>query len=89
MQYLHVMESLQAPHYLYHNVPDLLFLYVGASLLVGADFLEDVAVVCEFHDDAEGGGWFVDEGLFVGYDIDIVDGGENSDFVKSIFFFSI
>ena len=75
------MESTEAPHDLDKDVPDLLLLYVGLALLIVADFLKDVAVVRVLHDQTQTRSRFVNEGIFIPYDIWVVDGGKDSDLV--------
>lgn len=75
------MESTEAPHDLDKDVPNLLLLYVGLALLIVADFLKDVAVVRVLHDQTQTRSRFVNEGIFIPYDIWVVDGGKDSDLV--------
>lgn len=49
------------------------------------DFVEEVAVIGDFHDDAEGVGRLVEEGVFVADDELALDGGQNADFVQGTF----
>lgn len=46
------MQSFETSYYLDEHIPNLLFFDVCFSLLVGADFLEDIAIVGIFHDQA-------------------------------------
>lgn len=47
-----VVESLETPDDLDHDLPDVLFFHELFVVLALADALEDVAVVSKFHDDA-------------------------------------
>lgn len=53
MEDLSLVEGLEATDDLNENVPDLLFLDVGLSLLVTTYFLEHVAIVRILHHQAE------------------------------------
>jgi two-component SAPR family response regulator len=46
---LSIVQSLESSDNLNEHVPDLLLLDVGLSLLIVADFLENVSVVGIFH----------------------------------------
>lgn len=67
------VEGLESAHDLDEHVPDFLLLDVGLTLLIVADFLEDVTVVGILHDEAEGGGRLVDEGVPIGNHVGVVD----------------
>jgi hypothetical protein len=54
MQYLAIVESFEASNDLYENVPDLLLLNVRFLLLIVANLLEHIPVVCILHDEAIG-----------------------------------
>ena len=47
---LPIMQGLESAHNLDEDVPYFLFLYISLSLLIAADFLENIAVVRVFHD---------------------------------------
>ena len=49
MQDFSVMQCFQASDNLNENIPNLLFLDVGFSLLIAANLLEDIAIVSIFH----------------------------------------
>ena len=49
MQDFSVMQCFQASDNLNENIPNLLFLDVGFSLLVAANLLEDITIVSIFH----------------------------------------
>lgn len=53
MQNFSVVECPESADYLDEDVPDLLLLDVGFSLLVITDFLENIAVVSVLHDEAQ------------------------------------
>jgi hypothetical protein len=53
MQNLAIMQRLQSAHYLDKYVPDLLLFYVGFTLLVTANLLEDVTIICVLHDETK------------------------------------
>ena len=84
MEDLSLMESPQTPHNLDEDIPDLLLFDVGLSLLVVADLLEHVAIVCILHDEAETGGRFINESISVGDNVWVVNGGEDTNLIERI-----
>ena len=47
------VECFEASDYLDKDIPDLLFFDVGLTLLIVADLLEHVAIVCILHHQAQ------------------------------------
>ena len=84
MEDLSLMESPQTPHNLDEDIPDLLLFDVGLSLLVVADLLEHVAIVCILHDEAETGSRFINESISVGDNVWVVNGGEDTNLIERI-----
>jgi len=84
---LDVVQGLQSPEHLDENVPDLLLSEVGICLLVGVDHLEQVTTVCVLHDDAERVAGVLEEGFLVANHIWVLDRGQNSNFIESVFLF--
>ena len=46
---LAIVQRLQPAHYLNKYVPDLLLFDIGFALLVTANLLEDVTIICVLH----------------------------------------
>jgi hypothetical protein len=53
VQDLAIVQRLQSTHYLYEYVPDLLLFDVRFALLVTANLLEDVTIICVLHDETK------------------------------------
>ena len=51
MEYFPIMQSLQASNDLYEYVPNFFLFDVSFSLLIAANFLENITVVGIFHDE--------------------------------------
>jgi hypothetical protein len=51
---MQLVEGLETPYYLDHDLPDVLLLHELLVVLTFANALEDVTVVCELHHDAAG-----------------------------------
>ena len=49
VQYFSIVKSFEPAHDLDKNVPNLLFFYIGFTLLIIAYFLEDISVISIFH----------------------------------------
>lgn len=82
-----VVEGVEAFEHLDECGPDFGLFDVFPGFFVFADGLEKVASVCVFHDDAEAGRLLFPEGFFVEDNVLVSDGGEDADFVESVFFF--
>jgi len=84
MQNPSLVESVEATDDLNEDVPDLLLLEVGLSLLIVTDLLKYVAVISILHDQAQSRTRFVNKGIFISNDVGVVNRGQNSHFVQRI-----
>ena len=75
MQYLPLVQRLQALCHMDEGSPDLFLLILGPGLQVFLVMLEDVAAPGNLHDDIERRRLFVVEGLLIADDVLFVVGG--------------
>lgn len=83
---LQVVECLQAADHLNEKVPYFMLTESRICCLVLLNFLKKVAAGGILHHEAEAARFVLKKGVFVAYHIDVVDRGENTDFVQSVFF---
>lgn len=81
VDYFEIMKGLQSSHRLDEEVPDLLLGELCLLLFVLLNCLQQIAAVCELHNDTEASFLVIKEGIFVSDDIRVVDRGENSNFI--------
>lgn len=81
VDYFEIMKGLQSSHRLDEEVPDLLLGELCLLLFVLLNCLQQIAAVCELHNDTETSFLVIKEGIFVSDDIRVVDRGENSNFI--------
>ena len=75
------VECAESADNLYEHIPDLLFLDVGLSLLIVANFLEHVTVVGVLHHKAQARGRLVNKSVPIRNHVRMVDRGKNSNLV--------
>ena len=81
MQNFPIMQGFKSSNNLNKNIPNFLFFYVCFSLLVAANLLENVAIICILHHQAQTATSFINKSFFVRYYIRIIDTGKNSHFI--------
>ena len=84
VQDLPIMQSFEASYDLDEDIPYFLLFDVGFAFLITADLLKDVAIVSVLHHKTKARAGLVYESLLVGYDVLMVDAGQNSDLVQCI-----
>ena len=75
MHDLLLMQRIQSIDHLIEDAPDVFLLQVPHGTLVLVDLGLQVAAICVFHDDAEGGCALLEEGLFVAGYVLMINGG--------------
>ena len=83
--FLLVQGGKTADH-LVKDAPDVLFFHVPHSFLVLVDLALQVASVGVLHHDAQRAAALLEESLFVGCHVLVLDGGQDSDLVDGIVF---
>jgi hypothetical protein len=75
MQYVHNMQSLKALERLVRSPPDDALIYGSLADFMSIDHLQDISSFEALSDDAEAIGKLIEEGIFIGEDVGIVDAG--------------
>lgn len=83
----HVVQTLETLHHLAEVAPDQRLRQERSLLAAFLYFVVEVATPQELHHYAEVAVQTVYEGLLVGYDVGVIDGGQYPDFVEGVFFF--
>ncbi len=86
MQYLLVVQRLQAPCDIHQSLPNFRLLDASPSLEVLVDALHEIASGCELHDDAEVAGLVIVECLAEADDVVVADRSQDPDLIQRVFF---
>ena len=89
MQYVQLMKALKSGDHLDYCLPDILLFVVLFIILILADALENIAIVCELHHYAKWIARFIEKGLFVPRHKRIFNWCKYAYFIQSVFFLSI